>query len=253
VVSAARAQIHAELRKLLGLRTAWVGLAVGLVASPALVFLNAGATRRAIADGTWGDASDLGFQSLSIGLLGAMILGVVTVSSEYTPTGEDSPDGRQLHTTLVAAPRRLRLLAAKAIALTLVVAVQGLITAGSTLALVEVVHGGAVPSPEPARMAGAVLYWVLFGLLSYALTLIFRNGVVTLTVLIVNSTVVSVSYLLTKVTPLAAYLPDIVGTHLFLNHIGDVEIAPVTAGLVMTAWVAALLALAAWLFQRRDA
>lgn len=245
--------VHAELRKLLGLRTAWVGLVVGLVAAPALVFLNAGSTRRAIADGTWGDPSDLGFQSLGIGLLGAMILGVVAVSSEYTSTGEDSPDGRQLTTTLTAVPRRHRLLAAKGAALTLVVAVQGAVTAVTTLALVQAVHGAAVPAPEPVRVAGAVLYWVLLGLLAYALTLIFRNGVVTLTVLILNSTVVSVSYLLTKVTPLAAYLPDIVGAHMFLREVGDVRIAPVTAGLVMTVWVAALLGLAAWLFDRRDA
>jgi ABC-2 type transport system permease protein len=76
---------------------------------------------------------------------------------------------------------------------------------------------------------------------------------VTLTVLIVNSSVVSVSYLLTKVTPFAAYLPDIVGAHMFLNEVGDTDIAPLTAGLVMTAWVAALLALGAWLFERREA
>jgi ABC-2 type transport system permease protein len=75
---------------------------------------------------------------------------------------------------------------------------------------------------------------------------------VTLTVLIVNSSVVSVSYLLTKVTPAANYLPDIVGAHMFLNQVGDVRIAPLTAGLVMTAWVAALLGLGAWLFERRD-
>ncbi|MDI6097278.1 hypothetical protein QLQ12_01465 [Actinoplanes sp. NEAU-A12] len=245
--------VRAELRKLLGLRTAWVGMVAGLVAAPALVFVNAPATRRALADGTWGDPSDLGFQSLGIGLLGAMILGVVAVSSEYTSTGEDSPDGRQLITTLTAAPRRHRLLAAKGAALTLVVAVQGTLTAVATLGLVEMVHGAAIPSPAPARVAGAVLYWVLLGLLAYAITLIFRNGVVTLTVLIVNSSMVSVSYLLTKVTPLAAYLPDIVGAHMFLRDVGDVRIAPVTAGLVMTAWVAALLGLAAWLFQRRDA
>ena len=252
MVSAVGAGIHAELRKLLGLRTAWVGMIVGLVGGPVLVFLNAASTRRALADGGFGDPSNFGFHDLGIGLLGAMILGVVVVSSEYTSTGEDSPDGRQLTTTLLAMPRRHRLLVAKGIALTLVVAVQGAITAVATLALVEVVHGGAVPAPEPVRVAGAVLYWVLLGLFAYALTLIFKNGIVTLTLLIVNSTAVSVSYLLTKVTPAAAYLPDIVGTHLFLRDVGDVDIAPVTAGLVMTAWVAALLGLAAWLLRRRE-
>ena len=111
-----------------------------------------------------------------------------------------------------------------------------------------------VPVPAPARVAAAILYWVLIALLSYAITLITRNGIVPLTFLIINSTVVSVSYLLTKVTDLAAYLPDIVGAQMFL-HTADfpVRIPPVTAGLVMTAWIAVLLAIGAVLFHRRDA
>ncbi|WP_433795061.1 hypothetical protein [Actinoplanes sp. CA-252034] len=245
-------QVRAELGKLLSLPTAWVGLVLGLVAAPALALLSARGTRKAIQEGFHADPSDAVFQPLGIGLLGALILGVVVVSSEYTSTGEDSPGARQLQATLAAMPRRGRLVAAKAVALSLLVAVQGAITAVATLALTRVVLGDLVPSPSPGRAAAAVLYWVLMGLLAYALTLIFRNGIITLTVLIVNISVVSVSYLLTKVTPLAAYLPDIVGAHMFLNEVGDVRIAPLTAGVVMTAWVAALLGLGAWIFERRE-
>lgn len=246
--------VRAELRKLLGLPTAWVGLVLGLLAAPALVLLNAPAVRRSIADGTVRDVSDLGFQNLGIGVLGAMILGVVIVSSEFTATGDDTPGARQLTVTLTAMPRRTRLLAAKAAALSLVVAVQGMLTAIATLALTRQMHGTAVPAPEPVRVVAAVLYWTLIALLACAITLIARNGIITLTVLIVNSAFVSVSYLLTKVTPLAAYLPDIVGAHMFLRGIEvPVRIAPVTAGVVMTAWVAGLLAIAGYLFHRRDA
>ena len=71
---------------------------------------------------------------------------------------------------------------------------------------------------------------------------------------IVNSTVVSVSYLLSKVIDLAAYLPDIAGVQMFIRRADfPVELAPVTAGLVMTVWVVALLAVGAVLFHRRDA
>ncbi|WP_229071149.1 hypothetical protein [Actinoplanes sp. DH11] len=246
--------VHAELRKLLGLRTAWVGLVLGLLAAPVLVGLNASATRRAVAEGLTGDASDLAFQNLGIGVLGAMILGVVVVSSEFTPTGDDVPGARQLTATLLATPRRERLLIAKGTALSLVVAVQGLLTTVATLVITRWVHGSLIPAPQPGRAAAAVLYWVLIALLAYAITLLARNGIVTLTVLIVNSTVVSLPYLLTKVTPWAAYLPDVVGAHMFLRSIEvPVEIAPVTAGLVMSAWVAGLLAVAAALFNRRDA
>jgi hypothetical protein len=97
------------------------------------------------------------------------------------------------------------------------------------------------------------VYWTLIALLSFSITLITRNGIVPLTFLIVNSTVVSVSYLLTKVTDAAAYLPDIVGAQMFI-HTADfpVRIAPVTAGLVMCAWIAVLLTAGAVLFHRRD-
>jgi ABC-2 type transport system permease protein len=246
--------VRAELRKLLGLPTAWAGLLLGTLLAPVIVLLNAPYTRRAIAAGTLTETSDLGLNDLGIGLIGPMILGVVVVSSEYTSTGEDAPGARQLTATLTAVPHRLRLLTAKTTALVLVVAVQAAITAAATLTLAQVLHGEHVPAPAPARVAAAILYWVLTALLAYAITLITRNGIVPLTLLIINSTVVSVSYLLTKVTDLAAFLPDIAGARMFIRRADfPVELAPVTAGLVMTAWVVGLLAVGAVLFHRRDA
>ncbi|GID30825.1 hypothetical protein C8E87_6853 [Paractinoplanes brasiliensis] len=246
--------IGAELRKLLGLPTAWVGLVLGLIAAPALVFVNAPALRRQADAGRLLDTADLGYHNLGIGLLGALILGVVTVSSEYTSTGDDAPGARQMTSTLLAMPSRHRLLAAKGVALTLVVAAQGTLTAAATVWLTGLVMPGLAPPFSPVRVGAAVLYWVLLALLAYAITLIFRNGIITLTLFIANSAVVSVSYLLTKLTPLAAYLPDIVGAHMFLrSHPDAVTIPPLTAGLVMTTWVAALLAVALFVFHRRAA
>ncbi|MFI6236834.1 hypothetical protein ACIBD9_25020 [Micromonospora sp. NPDC050784] len=245
--------VRAELRKLLGLPTAWVALVLGTLAAPLIVVLNAPYTRRAIAAGTVTDTSDLGLRDLGLGLIGPMILGVIVVSSEYTSTGPDSPGARQLTTTLTAVPDRLRLLTAKTTALVLVVAAQAAVTAAAALSLARVLHGDHARTPTAARVAGAILYWTLTALLAYAITLITRNGIVPLTLLIVNNTVVSVSYLLTKVTDLAAYLPDIVGARMFIRAADfPVEISPLTAGLVMTAWVVALLAVGAVLFHRRD-
>ncbi|WP_203862503.1 hypothetical protein [Plantactinospora mayteni] len=245
--------VRAELRKLLGLPTAWVGLVLGTLMAPAVVLLNAPYTRRAITAGTLTDTSDLGLRDLGIGLIGPMVLGVVVVSSEYTSTSQNAPGARQLTATLTAVPDRLRLLLAKTTALVLIVAAQAAVTAAATLTLTQVLHGEHAPVPAPARVAAAILYWTLTALLAYAITLITRNGIVPLALLIINSTVVSVSFLLSKVTDLAAYLPDIVGTRMFIRGTDfPVEIAPVTAGLVMTAWVAVLLAVGAVLFHRRD-
>jgi ABC-2 type transport system permease protein len=241
--------IRAELRKVLGLPTAGIGLALGVLLSPLVVLINAPAVRRGgLASG------DTGLVELGIGLIGPMILGVVIVSSELTSTGDDAPRARQLTATLLAAPRRLRLLTAKTAALMLLVALQASVAVAATVGLTHALHGDQVPVPAFARLVAAVVYWVLLALLAYSITLIARNGIVPLTFLIVNSTFVSFSYLLTKVTKAAAYLPDIVGAQMFLRG-GDfvVRIPPVTAGLVMSAWIAAFLAAGALFFHRRDA
>jgi hypothetical protein len=246
--------VRAELRKLLGLPTAWAGLVLGTLLAPVIVLVNASYTRRSIADGTLTDTTDLGLQELGIGLIGPMILGVVIVSSEYTSTGDDAPRARQLTATLIATPDRLRLLGGKTVALVLVALGQAVVTAAAVIGLTQMLHGDHVPVPGPGRVVAAVLYWVLTALLAYGITLIVRNGIVPLTLLIINSTFVSVSYLLTKVTDLAAYLPDIAGARMFIRGPDfPVDMAPVTAGLVMTAWVLALLGAGAFLFRRRDA
>ncbi|GAB7045667.1 hypothetical protein [Catenuloplanes indicus] len=246
--------VIAELRKLLGLPTAWAGLIIGTLLAPLIVLINAPAVRRAIADGSYGDLSNLGMNDLGAGLLGPLVLGVVIVSSEFTPTGEHSAGVTQLHATLTAMPHRLRLLGAKAAVLSAVVLVQSVLAAAGVLTLTRALHGDAMPPVDPARLVTVLIYWVLLALLAFAITLIVRNGIVPLTVLIVNSFFVSVSYLLTKLTDLAYYLPDIAGARMFIRGGQfDHPMSPLVAGLTMTTWVVALLTLAAWLFHRRDA
>lgn len=243
----------AELRKLLGLPTAWAGLIIGTLLAPLIVLINAASTGRAIADGSYGDLTNLGMTDLGVGLLGPLVLGVVIVSSEFTPTGEHSAGVVQLHATLTAMPHRLRLLAAKATVLIAVVLVESALASAAVLTLTRALHGDAMPAVDPVRLGTVLIYWVLLALFAFAITLIVRNGIVPLTVLIANSFFVSVSYLLTKVTDLAYYLPDIAGARMFIRGGQfDYPMSPLVAGLTMTAWVVALLALAAWLFHRRD-
>lgn len=224
--------MRAELLKLAGLPSAWVAAGLGLLVPLLLTALNA----RAVPAGT-----DAGFRELTVGVLGPLVLGTVAAGSEYR--------GGQLRTSLVCVPSRPRLLAAKTGAVTLTVAVLAALSAVPALAVAGALTGGAGP-----RIAGVVVYWTLGALLAYGITLLARSGVLPLTVLIVNTTAVSFSYLLTKVTPLAAYLPDLAGARMYLHDM-DVpgDLAPVTGGLVMAAWVAALLGVAGYAFHRRDA
>lgn len=250
--------VRAELLKLLGLPSAWIAFVIGLVVSPTIAFLNASTTARAIENGTRTvPGGDAGYQELAFGVLGAIILGVVAISSEYLTEGEESAGARQVTTSLIAVPSRIGLLAAKATALVLTVAVLATVTTAVTLTLTRVFlgdHAGSLTAEIAPRALGVVIYWVLISLLAYGITLLTRNGVIPLTVLILNTSLVSVTYLLSRVIDAANYLPDLVGARMFLRGMrSSAQIAPVTGGLVMTSWVIAVLALGVAVFRRRDA
>ncbi|MFW5434648.1 hypothetical protein [Paenibacillus apiarius] len=80
------------------------------------------------------------------------------------------------------------------------------------------------------------------------------QGVIILAVLMINSSVVTVSVLLSRVTKLAFYLPDRAGIDMFMSMSDrfDKFHTPFTGGLIMFAWVAVLFIVAAIVFHRRD-
>ncbi len=187
-----------------------------------------------------------------------MVLGVVAVGGEYTANSARIGGGRQITTTLTAIPNRLAVLAAKAVTVVLLVAVAALVVIPASLALAGGIVGTDAP-PAPggvlSRSVGAGIYWLLTALIALAVTVFTRNGIVPIIVLVVNSTLVSVSVLLSHLTPLARFLPDLAGMSMFAGDLlaFDDALAPVTGGLVMATWTAALLALASAVFLRRDA
>jgi Ca2+/Na+ antiporter len=228
--------LRAELLKLLGLPSAWAALALCFAVAPAVSYLN----RRL-------PSPDAGYEELVFGVVGAIVLGVVAVSSEYRAESAEDAATRQIVTSLTAVPSRPRFLAAKAGALILTMALAAAVTAPATLTI----RGGTLAI---ARMLGVVVYFVLTALLAFGVTLVTRSGIVPLTVLIVNATVVSVSFLISRVLPVANYLPDLAGARMFVRH-GEFNLAigPVTGGLVMAGWTVLVVAGGAAAFCRRDA
>ncbi len=257
--------IASELRKAVTLPAGLVAIGVAVAGSLALTLLNASYARSALSgdprfDGYDTSPVETAFAAAPIGLVGAVILGVVAISSEYTPNSPDAGGGRQITATLTATPQRLTVRAAKAATVVLLLAATAIVTIGACLALAYLVTGPGV-APEDAgqtiaRTLGAALYWALTGLIALAVTVLARNGVVPLVVLIANSSVVSVSFLLARVTPLARFLPDLAGMRLFARDtwvLFEDALDPLTGGLVMTAWALGLLAVSAVVFARRDA
>jgi ABC-2 type transport system permease protein len=254
--------LAAELRKAVSLPAVWAGFAVALLGSAAITLLNAFVVRDALATGRPDDAGsvfDTAFASMPIGTVGAVVIGVVVMSSELTANSPDAGGGRQLGTTLVATPQRVGVLTAKAATTVLLVLATALAVIPTSLLLAQAVIADAAVEAVPLdeglwRSLGAALYWSLTALLALAVTVVVRNGIVPLVILIMNSSLVSVSFLMTKLTPAAHWLPDMAGRRLF----GDVDTVPggLAAGpgaLVMAAWTVALLVVAALTFSRRDA
>jgi hypothetical protein len=240
--------VGAELSKLLSLPAAWFAVVAGIVVSAGVTILSSGGSA---------STADTGFSSLALGVAGAIALGVIIVSSEYAVEGQESGSSQQITATLAATPSRIRVLLAKTFALSLMVSSLAVVTIVVVFILTGLLMGGHAPEIDGdavARMAGMVLYWELVALLAFGLTLLTRNGVIPMVVLIANFSAVPVTYLLTRVTTLANYLPDTAGMRLWARELDTgVQIAPVLGGIIMITWVLVLLVIAFTVFVRRDA
>lgn len=257
--------VAAELRKTITLPASRVGIGVAILGSLSVTLLNSFYSRAALEGGPDPAGFDTSrvesvFAAAPLGVLGAVIVGVVTISSEYTANSTDAGGGRQITATLTATPGRTNLLVAKAIVVVSLVALTALVTIGLSFVLAHVATGPGAPAEDVgdavARTFGVALYWSLMALIALALTVVTRSGIIPLIVLITNSSVVSVSFLLFQVTSLARFLPDLAGIRLFAREsfvAFDDALDPLTGGLIMAAWTIGGLAVAAVVFVRRDA
>ncbi|WP_406245413.1 ABC transporter permease [Microbacterium sp. M] len=255
-----------ELRKTAALPGARAGMAVAVLGSVALTVLNAVTVRSAVTSGhpeRVADASpfETAFAMMPLGTVGAVVIGVIAMSSEYTAVRTDAGGGRQITTTLTAIPGRLRLLTAKALSVMVLVATIALVTVPLSVLVANVIIGDAATeivslAHAVRRWAGGALYWILMGLIAFAITVLARSGIIPLIILIANSSVVSVSLLLTNLTPAAHWLPDMAGRNLFgfpADSVVPGGLDPTPGAIVMAGWALALLIVAGIVFRRRDA
>lgn len=259
--------VRAEFGKALSLPAVWIALAVTLGGTAAITILNVVFTRAdaalPAAEQVY-DASafEAGFAAMPIiGVVGAIIVGVVVMSSEYAAAQTEAGGARQIATSLVAVPRRGVLFASKAIVVATIVLASALVTIPGSIGLATLMlqdlPTDAVPAVDAVwRSVGATVYWLCMGLIAFAITALVRSGIVPLIVLIANSSLVSFTLLLTNLTPLANWLPDMAGRNLFgfpPDSVVPGGLDAVPGGIVMAAWAAVLLVIAGIVFARRDA
>jgi ABC-2 type transport system permease protein len=255
-MSAALRAEWTKLRTLPG--TGW--LLIGVVISTVAVSAAVAAATHQTSHG--GDPTKLALTGIDLGQVVVAVLAVLVISEEYG-TG-------MIRTTLTAIPRRIHLLAAKAVnvaGLTLVtgvLAVTGCLVAGRLLlpgAGLDHAHGYALVSishsPTLRAAIGSVLYLVLIALLSLGIATAIRDTAVSIGAMLA---------LLFLPPILAQAVADPLRRHLQ-------QIAPMTAGLsiqattnlrslpiapwaglgVLAAWAVAALLIGGLLLRLRDA
>lgn len=241
----------AELSKLFSLPGIWLAILIGALAPAAIASLDSIVEKKEIIAGVSTRLSEVGYIGLGIGVQGVIILGVLAVSSEYLTESSESGGGNQITTSLTVVSSRFHFLLAKASAVTVISILLSIVAILTTVSATNLILGDQAPAFETSRLIGAVCYWTFTALLAFGITVLTKNGIIPLAVLMINSSVVAVSYLLTKVTKLAFYLPDRAGVDMFMFTSDRIH-TPFTGGLIMFAWVAVLFIVAAIVFHRRD-
>ncbi|QKW33953.1 ABC transporter permease [Actinomadura sp. NAK00032] len=248
--------LHAEWTKM---RTVAGPLWLLLATVATTVALSAGATSmvNCTANGCGGDTTRLTLVGAYLGQAPIAILAVLITTGEY--------GSGMIRTTLTAVPRRLTVLAAKAVALT------GAVAAGGTTAVLGAVLAARLILPDVGDRAlslsngptlravcGTVLYLILIGLLSLGVATAVRDSATGIGVVlgllyivpILSQTIGDPSWqrLLQKIAPMSSGLAIQATTDLRSLPIGP------WAGLGVTAaWTTATLLAGGLLLHSRDA
>lgn len=256
-----RPALHAEWTKIRTVASP-LWLLLGMIATT--VALSAGATSvvTCASAGCGGDMTKLSLIGVMLGQALAAILAVLVISGEYS--------SGMIRTTLTAMPHRASVFAAKAIALTGVVAVAATTAVlGSLLAgrLILPRHGFTAARGYPAlsltdgptlrATAGSILYLTLIALLGLGIAAIVRDSATSIGVILgllyllpILSQVIGDPHwqrLLQQIGPMSAGLTIQATTDLHSLPL------PPWAGLGVTAgWAAAALVTGGLLLRRRD-
>lgn len=242
---------NAEISKLFSLPGIWLAFLIGAFAPAVIAALDSIAQKEEIIAGVSTRLSEVGYIGLALGVQGTIIIGVLAVSSEYLTESSESGGGNQITTSLTVVSSRLHFLLAKACAVTVISILLCIVAIITTVSATHLILDEYAPRFEWSRLFGAVCYWTFTALLAFGITVQTKNGIIPLAVLMINSSVVSFSVLLSKVTKLAFYLPDRAGVDMFML-MSDSFLTPLTGGLVMFAWVVVILIAAAIVFYWRD-
>lgn len=180
---------------------------------------------------------------------------VLVVALAALWAGSEHGSGRQLRTTLLATPQRLRVFAVKALLLAVTAAAVGFVTMWGTLVITHAAgQTGVSPwmlTPETwASLGGVTFAWTLSALVAFAIGMLARTAIFPLILFLPLA--IGLGDLLAQIWEPARYLPVVAGAAMYTDPAAGAFLAPVAGGLVQAAWAVGLLFAAAAVFVRRD-
>jgi ABC-2 type transport system permease protein len=193
--------------------------------------------------------------SIYLGQLAIAVLGVLVVTTEYS-TGV-------IRASLLAVPNRYAMLAAKVVVFTIVMFVLAEIIAfGSFFVGSAILHSRVSVSLSDHDVLratfGAGLYLVAYGLFAMAIGVLLRHTAGAISIAVGVAFVLPILGGLLPDTSfwnhLVAYLPQAAGSQVYLVRPTGVPLLSAWGGFgVLCIYVAVLLVIGAYLFDRRDA
>lgn len=197
---------------------------------------------------------DIALAGVNVAQLAIAVLGVLLISAEYS-TGS-------IRSTFTAVPRRLPVLWAKVLdyaVVTFVLMVPAvLVSFFASQAIVHTIPQLKMSFTEAGvarSVLGGALYVVLVGIFALAIGAIVRNtagGIATFAAIFFVLPPLMFTLPTSWNNAISQYLPSEAGRQVFALHHAAHTLTPLTGGLVLVAYCAAALAIAAVLLVRKD-
>ena len=245
---------RSEAMKLLSARSTWIIAIVAILGTWPMAWTNSASTADLPADSELLFSSTpiapeyQGFDMAGFGYVLVVILASLWAGSEYG-------DGKQIRTTLLATPKRLRVFCTKAAILALLIAI---IAFATTTGTIIITHSAGDSGIDPwaltpliwANIGGVTLAWTLTALIAFAVGTMARTMVLPL--ILIVPLVIGIGDFLAGFWDDAKYLPTNAGAAMYSDATAGLHLPPVLGGLVQVGWAALLLTVSAIAFSRRD-
>lgn len=250
----AKALVGSEAAKLITARPTWILALVTILGTWPMAWSNASSGADLPADDPRLFSAEpipvefQGFEMAGFGYVLVVALAALWAGSEYG-------SGKQIRTTLLATPQRLRVFVVKAALLAVIVAFIAFLTMWGTIVITHAAGRSGVDSwaLNPAiwsHLVGVTLAWVLTALVAFAIGTLARTAILPL--ILITPLVIGVGDFLAGFWEGAKYTPIAAGASLYSDPASGTILDPLLGGTVQASWAVALLIAAGISFTRRD-